>query len=152
MFNGDFFCIETYSGIRGIARDPKGKQFLLPPIADAATLGTAVIDALAASRILTLDEVPDFFDYELGQKRYAEWVKGLMERYGYKTRRNLFKNMQSCHIDCVEGQIIIRPTNHEKLEGWSGDGISKEDYVAVLLHDPPDAIGLALRKAFDRCI
>ena len=150
--NSDFICVETYSGYRSSALDPEGKQHLLAPDASDELLGLAVQDSLSHSRFLPVEAVPAFFGYRAVAHRYVEWVKALMERYGYKTKRALFKNMKTCGIECCSGVITIRPTNHEKLEGWSGEGISKDDFVIVPEDNPPAVIGAALRLAFSRCI
>ncbi|EPC03024.1 hypothetical protein L861_22200 [Litchfieldella anticariensis FP35 = DSM 16096] len=114
-------------------------------------LGEALTDALSKSRTLTLDEYGEFFDYEKGKIQYKDWLKTLMERYGYKTERAMFKNMKSCNIESQNGTITIRPSHHEKLEAWSGDGISESDYVVIPADSSPAEVGAALRLAFSRC-
>ena len=150
--NGDFICVDTYSGYRGMQRDPQGKQHLLAPDASNEALGFALLDALAHSRAIAIEEIPAYFNYERCIAQYAEWVKNLMQRYGYKSKRALFKNMMSCGVDSKHGVITIRPSNHSKLEGWNGDGISKEDHVVISTNKSPEEIGAALRLAFSRCI
>jgi len=74
-----------------------------------------------------------------------------MDRYGYRTKRALFKNMKSCGILAEGDVIIISPSRHEKLEAWGrekGDGI--ED-VVIEANRSPSEIGAALRLAFSRC-
>jgi len=74
-----------------------------------------------------------------------------MERYGYRTRRALFKDMEYCGIFRKDEKIVFWPLIHKKLELWSrlkSDGI--ED-VIVPANGSPSEIGAALRLAFDRC-
>ncbi len=59
--------------------------------------------------------------------------------------------MKNCDIECGDGFITIGPTHHEKLEAWSGDGISEADYVVIPADSPLSKIGAALRLAFSRC-
>jgi len=151
--NEKFVLIETFSGYRGSGRDDLGSQHTLPVTASAQELGAALLDALAHSRFLSLDELDEFFDYEKGQRDHAAWVQALMQRHGYKTRRALFKNMDCCSIDLPvqERQIKIVPMTHEKLEGWGrtkGDGI--ED-VYISADSLPEEVGKALLLAFSRC-
>lgn len=162
IYNGDFICVETYSGYRSSRSDPKGTQHLLIPDVSCEVLGVALLDALAHSRFVLPEPRSDvwvhpeaefdsdLYDYKRGIERYAEWTKALMKRYGYKTKRALFKNMKSCNIESQNGTITIRPSYHEKLEMWSGDGISKDDYVVIPASSPAE-IGAALRLAFSRC-
>ena len=149
--NGEFICVETYSGYRSSTRDPQGKQHLLCPSVGDQELGAAVLDSLAHSRFVPPQEDIALFDSDLVSKRYLEWVNNLMTIYGYKTKRALFKNMKNCNITCRDGLITMGPSHHEQLEAWSGDGISKEDYVVIPSDSPPADVGAALRLAFSRC-
>ena len=85
------------------------------------------------------------------RNRYLAWVNQLVETYGYKTKRALFKDMKSCHIESCGGAITIRPTYHKKLEAWSGDGIGEDSYVVIPCESSPADIGAALKLAFSRC-
>jgi hypothetical protein len=149
--NEKFICIETYSYYGATGSDPLGSEHLLPPDADDASLGTAILDALSRSRELTAEEAKTFFDWQQRKKTYAEWIERLKGLYGYKTKRAMFKNMKSCDIKRKGGQITIEPSHHDKLTGWSGEGISPQDYAVVNADSPPDKIGAALRLAFERC-
>lgn len=151
MGNGDFIEIVTYSGLGMVGLDPEGARYLLPPDASNEAQGQALRDALAKSRQLTLDEYRKFFEIEKRKLSSATRAKDLMSRYGYKTRHALFKNMINCGVEMQEGVITIRPSFHEKLEGWSGDGIAESDRVK-LPDDCTDAeLGHGLRLAFSRC-
>jgi len=74
-----------------------------------------------------------------------------MERYGYKTKHALFKNMKSCGIVISGGQLVFSPSHHDKLDSWSR---SKDDGIedVIISSDCPYAeVGAALRLAFSRC-
>jgi CDI immunity protein len=151
LANDEFFCIETSSGHARMGRDPQGKQHLLTPDTSDDALGSALLDALAHSRFLKVEEIAAFFDYERCKQQYAEWVNTMMKRYGYKSRRALFKNMKNCGIECQDGQILISPTHYDKLEGW---GREKDDGIVDVVigaDKSPQEIGAALRLAFGRC-
>jgi len=151
LCNRDFICVETYSGRGLLARDPQGAQHLLPSDAPDDALGSAVMDALTHSRFLSLEEYRLFFDHKKTQERYAAWVTRLMKQYGYRNKRALFADMKNCAIECRDPTIIIRPTHHEKLEAWSGEGISESDYVVISAGSDPAALGAALRTGLRRC-
>lgn len=149
--NGDFLCIETYSGLGRAGYDPEGAHHFLAPDASAEAVGVALLDALNRSRQLTLKEYGVFFDFEKSKQQYASWVSALMARYGYKTRRALFKNMKDCFVELKNGKLTIQPSHHEKIEAWSGDGITEDDYVVIPADSTAAEIGAALRLAFSRC-
>jgi len=132
--------------------DPDGAQHdMLPNVSDQ-TLGMAVLDCLSRSRFLDTEESrAQLYDFEAGQRSYLVWIDRLMRFGGYKTRRALFKQMASCGIEQEDDVITIRPSHHEKLEGWSGKGFSEADYVVISASASPAEIGAALREAFKRC-
>lgn len=148
--NGDFISIQSYSGYRLAFIDPDAPEYLCDPNVSEEDLGLMIIDALKQSRFLPYQEACAL-EAKFDQGYYNNWVKNLMSRYGYKTKRALFKNMGNCSVECHKGIITIRPSHHEKLEAWSGQGITEEDYVKVPESSPPAAIGAALRLAFSRC-
>lgn len=159
MCNADFICVETWSGYRGGNHgDPKGKQHLLSPDAHDLALGEAVQDALAHSRwvLPTRREGSSYpegveFDLSLSDYKvnYPAWVNALMERYGYKTKRALFKGMKSVSIESKNGVMTFTPSHHAKLEGW--EGIGEEATVMIPAASSPEEIGAALRLALSRC-
>ncbi|TNH44804.1 contact-dependent growth inhibition system immunity protein [Photorhabdus luminescens] len=148
-FNGDFYSVKTYSGYRLLRADPQGHEHVLSPDVTDSQLGSAVLDSLSKSRLVDPDD--DFFDNERAAERYKEWIKHLMEIYNYRSRRQLFKKMNSCDIRLLDGVITIKPSGHEKLELWTGQGIVESDYVIIPADSSPEEVGAALRLAFSRC-
>ncbi|HDL6961543.1 TPA: CdiI family contact-dependent growth inhibition immunity protein [Yersinia enterocolitica] len=149
--NNKFLNINTDSGLGLMRRDPLFPPHLLPPDADDKSMGEAVLIALSNSRTLSLEEYGDFFNLEKGQEKYAAWIAMLMEKYGYKTKRALFKDMKNCSIHCINDVITISPTRHEKLEAWGGTGRGGSDKVILSANSSPAEIGAALRLALSRC-
>lgn len=151
-YTKEFLCLDTYSGLGRAGRDPVFPSRLLSPDAEDKFVGEQILQALSDSRTLNiLEERVAFFDLEKGKKQYAAWVAMLMEKYGYKNKKALFKDMKNCGIHLVNGSITISPTRHEKLEAWGrtkGDGI---DDVVLPVGSSPEEIGVALRLALDRC-
>lgn len=74
-----------------------------------------------------------------------------MNRYEYKTRRILFKNMALCNLTVSGSEMEIMPMRHEKLEAWGGLGLDGNENVLVSMDSSSDQIGKALRMAFSRC-
>jgi hypothetical protein len=150
--NEDFLSVETCSGYRQFATDPEGKMILLSLTVSNEELGASILDALSASRFLKLEEISTFFDLTITNQTYDEWVELLIGKYGYKSKRELFKKMKHCLIERVERVITIKPTNHEKLEVWSGKGIGKDDYEVLDAKATSADLGAALKRCFDKCL
>jgi hypothetical protein len=149
--NGDFICVQTYSGYRRSIADPQGKEHLLSPEVDDSELGAAILDALAASRFVTPQEDLSLFDFRLVTERYEAWLAALIAKYGYKSKSALLKKMNNCGIERCDGVIEIHPRCHENLETWTGTGISRDDHVVVRSDSPLVEVGAAARIALGRC-
>lgn len=150
--NKDFIFIETYSGYRNCLPDSEGKQFILMHSISDYDLGIAISEALAVSRQIDPKESPGFFDF-MGRviPLYESWVAQMIVDFGYKTRRAMFKDMKSCSVESLNGFVSLQPSYHEKLEAWSGKGITEGDYVVVSENSSFAEIGAALRLALSRC-
>ncbi|WP_083451932.1 contact-dependent growth inhibition system immunity protein [Photorhabdus heterorhabditis] len=151
VFNGDFYSVQTYSGNGLLGADPSGSNYLLQPIVSDQELGKAVLDALSKSRLIPLDKYGDYFDHDANDKQYKNWITEMMGSYGYRSKRQLFKKMNSCNIRLLDGVITIMPYGHKKLELWTGQGIVESDYVIIPADSSPEEVGAALRLAFSRC-
>jgi hypothetical protein len=148
----EFITIHTYSGLGRFAMDPAGKQLFFPTDASDEKLGDGVLQALSVSRFLSPDEIGAFFNLEVTNKNYEDWVELLIQEFGYKSRRALFKNMMRCSIERVDGVTTIRPSKHEKLEAWDGEGIESKDYEIIDETASDAEIGQALKRCFAKCI
>ena len=149
--NQDFILVVTYSGRGIIARDPDGFQTILPLDVSDEELGQATLLALAKSRILDVGEIGSFMNRDNVKKRYDAWVADLITKYNYKTKRVLLKNMMQCTVEIRDGRLTISPSWHEKLEAWSGEGISDNDKVVLSVNSTTEEIGAGVRLAFSRC-
>lgn len=149
--NEDFICIDTYSGYRSSHRDSKGKQYLIMTDVSDEILGAALLETLACSRFVLPQDDIALYDHKQGLERYGEWVKALMDRYHYKTKRALFKNMKNCSIKKQGELITISPSHHEKLEAWGREKNDGIEDVVISADSSSAEIGAALRLAFSRC-
>src|SRR5690349_4470382 len=148
--NDEFIDLRTFSGYRVAVIDPLGKHYHFAPTVTDAELGTAVLGVLNASRFMEPGEATALRTN--ADKVYAEWVAATLVEHRYKNRREMFRSMRSCSLERRGDIIKIIPSCHEKLEGWSGDGITPEDHVIVLGTQGVGEIGAALRLAFERCV
>ncbi len=152
FLTNEFLLIETQSGLGMVATDPLFPPHLLQPDSDNQSVGLTILQALSDSRTLTdLADRVALFDLEKGKEQYVAWIANLMNKYGYKTKRALFKNMKNCGVHCVNEIITISPTKHETLEAW---GREKDDGIEVVIlsaDSSPEAIGAGLRLALSRC-
>lgn len=148
-FNDKFILIKTLPGYRGYAADPDHEAIFLPENPNIQKCGDAVLFALKRSRQISLEEIPLYFERHAAAARYNAWVSEMIERYAYKDRRSLFKNLRNCGIRQVEGSIVFVPMDHEKAEQWLG--IGDEANVTIASDAPVSEVGEVLRLALSRC-
>ncbi|MDR2341603.1 MAG: CdiI family contact-dependent growth inhibition immunity protein [Campylobacteraceae bacterium] len=149
FINNEFLLIETMSGLGLAKKDYDVPNQILSIDADNKSIGESILLALSKSRTITREEYASFFNLETNKKQYEEWEKNLMQKFGYKTKKALYRKMNNCWIRLKNGTIEISPSNHEKLKGWSG--IRNAD-VILSLDNSSEEIGVGLRLAFSRCI
>jgi hypothetical protein len=135
------------------SRSYRAREIHLPPDADDATLGAAVNEALSYSRELSLHDWYRSRDtFRRTATHYRDWRDGLVRRYSYTTQRALYINM--LHVTLVRraGQLECSPSNHVKIDAWSGDGIAPDAKVCVPEGGSAAAIGAALHLTLSRCL
>ena len=82
---------------------------------------------------------------------YVDWIQKTINRYGYKTRRELFMNMKSCIIEQHETDLIFLPSHYEELEMWVGHTVEHENNIKISVNSPAAKIGATLRLTFSCC-
>jgi len=78
-------------------------------------------------------------------------MEEIRDKFGYKNKRSLLKEMMVCGVIQKEGLVTIIPTHHESGDVWNGDGIEDEDKVVISIDLQLAQIGAAIRIAFSRC-
>jgi hypothetical protein len=145
-------CLLTFSGYNNSsAIDIDGENILLSPDCSDDELGAALVRALAASRTIAREEIGAFFDAKTVVARYESWVHGLMQHCELKTRKALFRGMNSCNVAQENGVISILPTEHDRLEGWGRTKDMNMPTINISAGAAPHEVGAALREAFSHC-
>jgi hypothetical protein len=129
-----------------------GKTEIVPLGAEPSAIGVALLSALSASRVLQAEEQGAFFNLAALKSRYEQWVELLMKAHQCESRRSLFKGMKYCYARVSDGVVELRPSRQEKLEEWTGEGITEADRVQVNLKATPQELGEAVLLALSRCI
>lgn len=150
-FNDQFVNVITGSGYRGPRDDRAAFEAYLPANADAETLGKTVLMALGRSRSIDIDEIPMFFDREAVKLLYENWVADATERFAYKSRRALFKDLMSCSVTRSNGLVTIHPWRRKPSEAWGA--LENYDESALVLDAACTAVelGEGLLLAMQRC-
>jgi hypothetical protein len=144
-----FLSIEPLSGYRIVQREDDGFVINLAPSAAEEELGRALLETLKRSRFMWPPD-PAFGEAERYVRCFRNWQAETMRRYGYKTKREFYKNMDWCIAKRSEGKIIIEPHKRGgRPEHWE-DLPSEKDVVIPETNDAA-TVGAALMMAFDRC-
>jgi len=144
-----FICIESLSGASAMMyRDNHGYGIYLQLDATDETLGQVLIAALDRSRFVPWSE-REFFDANRAKRAYENWQKDFMTRYGYKSKRDAYKNMDWCRAKISEEKISIEPHRRDTPGSWKS--LPRDRTVVIAETRDVKAVGAALRLALDRC-
>lgn len=146
-----FFEIVTMS--QGMLQygEPSAPLHYLPADTNDTTLGVTLRIALSASKRVGVEEFQKIFHSGIVQERGKAREAEAMQKYGYKTKRALYKNMMCCWVSVFDGKIEIKLTHHKALDAYSGisnDG-PEIQHLPVTCSDAE--LGAALREGFKRC-
>jgi hypothetical protein len=143
-----FICMETLSGYSLIQREDNGYRVYLPPGTSDKAMGQALLEALDQSRYIWPPD-REFSKWQRYMQCYHDWHKEFMSRYGYKTKRDAYKNMDWCRAKRSEGKISIQPHKRDKPEYFKS--LPAESTVVIPETRDAAELGAALRLALDRC-
>lgn len=144
-----FLSVETLSGYIAFLYEDSGFVIYLAPEASDQERGEALLRALDRSRFIWPPDELEFFDWARNHRCYQHWLKEVMRLYRYKTKRDLFKNLDWCTVERSQGKISMQPHKRDK-PGYFTD-FPKERNVVIPETRDPAAVGAALRLALDRC-
>lgn len=113
-------------------------------------LGKAVLEALGRSRFLDPTWNRAFFAGTTIKANYSAWVAELMNRYGFKTKKQLFSEMAFILITRQKGRLAFQPHRWAKPEYWYD--LEEDQDVVIAETKSAEAVGAALRQALDRCL
>jgi CDI immunity protein len=137
------------SGYTMVQPEDDGYVIYLPAHADDDALGRALLEALDRSRFIWPPDEPEFLKWGRYERCYYNWHKDFMRRYGYKSKRDAYSNMEWCRVERSEGKISIRPHKRDKPEYFRNLPADR----TVVIPETRDAAtaGAALRLALDCC-
>jgi hypothetical protein len=150
-FNGDFFKLRTMSWGGLQYGDPDVEPFYLPSDADHQTLGQTLRLALSKSKEVSSEKFMEIFKSGIVQEKLKAEDKKLLKQYGYKSKRDLYKNMDCCWITVYEGKIEIKPTHQDSLDGSSGISNDGPEILYLPVNATDEELGAALREGLSRC-
>ncbi|MDR2781510.1 MAG: CdiI family contact-dependent growth inhibition immunity protein [Holosporaceae bacterium] len=149
--NTDFFELYTESKSGSVcAQDPKGVDIYLSSEDGCYNIGSALTTVLEKSRVVGKND-PDYnlFDISAITGRYKDFVEYVLQKYNYKNKHAMFKNMQHCSVKMDDGIIVISPWKHDKLEGY--DGMNESFNLTIPSTSTPSVIGAAVKYSIARC-
>ncbi|MFE1573088.1 contact-dependent growth inhibition system immunity protein [Comamonas odontotermitis] len=150
-FNDVFFEITTISrGMLGYG-DPEVEPQYLPLDISDKILGESLRLALSKSKRVSLEEFQKLWNSGILEETEKMREKYTMNKYGYKTKKALYKNMNLCDVSVYGDFIEIQPTQQTSLDGYT---VTKDMDLTPLKisHTVSDEeLGAALRHAFTLC-
>jgi len=150
-FNGIFFLFITMS--RGMLRycDPDVEPIYVPSDASNDLLGKSVRLSLSRSKQVELKEFQEIFKSGLILATAKEREKYTMKKYGYRTKKELYRNSDTCSVSAFDGYIEIQPTHQNSLEEWTVKADMNLNPLKVADSASDEELGAELRRAFTMC-
>lgn len=150
-FNGDFFRITTMSqGMLSYA-EPSADPIYLPPDVGDAELGNAIRSGLSLSRRVTPSEFQEIFKSKIVELHAKDRDARAIEQFGYKKKRDMNKNMDTCLIKVLDGRIEIQPTHQNSLDTYTISKVDGPFPVCVDENVSDTELGSTLKHAMTQC-
>ncbi|TNH03705.1 contact-dependent growth inhibition system immunity protein [Testudinibacter sp. TR-2022] len=132
--------------------DPEQEPIFLPVDVDDKMLGKSAKEALLKSREIPLDEFYKIFNSGEAQLFGKKIEQQLQECFGYKSRKAIYKYMDSLSVDMEEVFSIV-PNHQDSLDGYTA--VKKKDGTAIefeySLEISDEELGMKIREAFKYC-
>ena len=126
----------------------------LPLPLDNLDLGNAVKVCLENSKELSGEEWVAKYGADTNsflesmRKKVEEREAKLIETYGYKNKKDFYKNVMDCWVDAYEDKFLeISLLKHIKLDSWEGT----DEKIEVQYDLPAEILGAIVRFAFTKC-
>jgi len=150
FFNNDFYWLITQAiGMIAVGDSDVEPEYLASNV-DDAKLGELLRQCLLSSRKIEMAEFQELFQSGAFNELDDVREKAAMQKYGYKTKRALYKNMDRCSVDLVDGKIKIQPMHHKSLDSYTVTKNGPEPlFLDASISDAE--LGAALREGFKRC-
>lgn len=146
-YNGDFYKIISMSNAVVRFREPESKPIYLDKNASELLLGQSILHELTFCKNYLLREFDRMYPQILEANNEIEQLE--LKTYGYKNTKNLYTNSIQCDFNFCKknSQFEISPTHHEKLEEYSGLGLS----FNISSNSTANEIGDAVKKGLRLC-
>jgi hypothetical protein len=151
FFNEKFIRIATQAIGMIVVGDSLVEPEYLAPDVDDAMLGATLRQCLQKSRHIEMSEFQKMFKAGVFNQLDEERNQAAMQKYGYKTKRALYKNMLCCWISVSDEKIQIKPTHHKSLDSYSGISNDGPEIQHLSMTVSDAELGAALREGFKRC-
>jgi hypothetical protein len=112
-------------------------------------LGNSIFKAINASRQIDPMKAVELLESGGADTCIESRDNHMMQKFGYKNKRQLYRKMASCGVELESKQITISPTHHDRLESWTG--VQDAENVVISATVSNAELGAAVREGFSRC-
>ncbi|WP_367110490.1 contact-dependent growth inhibition system immunity protein [uncultured Psychrobacter sp.] len=112
-------------------------------------LGRAVLSALEHSKQISIDEFSEGFNSGFFKEQYNKYIDSLMIRFGFKTKKQLFKKIKEVSISKIDDKFQLLSTHQNSLGSFSADNNSQT--IVVEASTTPATLGKLTRDAYKEC-
>jgi len=127
MAKEGILVVQAQSGRGLLCDDPQAFKRILPSDAEPELVGSAVREALSASRFFAPNEARHFL--ATAQEARSLFLQEIATVAGVAVPQ-LFKGMRLCHVVLTAGSMKFVPTARIKREAWEGLGSDYEMFCS----------------------
>jgi len=142
-----FVALQSLSGGPLARPDDGSAPEFLPTDCSVRELGAALLAALSRCRHVPSEE-REFYSLAKRLESYDHCEKEILRRTGKRSKTRAYEKSIWCRVRRAEGQINIRPNRPAGRGTWKP--LPVEEHVVILETTDPDALGAALKLAFER--
>jgi len=147
--NDKFTCMTSMIGYRFAVVDPDMLRIYLAPDASNLELGEALRRTLDKSRVVDPKRHAGGYEREVRERLQEEWINEVKARYGYKSKAQIYRESIYCMVRVTQKNVLmIEPY---RRVGRDQVAFDNEECIYLPWKSPKEAIGAALRQAFNLC-
>lgn len=123
---------------------------ILPRDIGVHNLGGSIRIALNASKKISPELLKELVFSPTTREKVENRTKEIMQLYGYKTKKRLFKNLRIVSIRLMDNQFVISTTHQDGLD-YSFTGIDNIGDFILDKNCSDEELGQTVKLAYEKC-
>jgi len=149
-FNDQYIEVTSWNHGGALVLNLDFDPLLLPIDIDAQNLGRSIRVALNANKKIPPESLKEFIFSPITNDWMENRKKNIMKKYGYKTKKILFRNMRNVFVKLMDKEVVVSPTHQDGLD-FSFTGLKKVDDLIIDINCSDEELGRTVKLAYEKC-